>query len=36
MQGNAYQLDNLVSFFDPKDNLPQTSWILKKYIDKPE
>lgn len=26
----------LVSYFDPKDNLPQTGWILKKYLDKPE
>jgi hypothetical protein len=26
----------LVSFFDPKDNLPQTGWIMKKYLDKPE
>jgi len=26
----------LVSYFDPKDNLPQTGWIMKKYIDKPE
>lgn len=26
----------LVNFFDPKDNLPQTGWVLKKYIDKSE
>jgi len=26
----------LVSFFDPKDNLPQTGWILKKYLNKPK
>jgi len=26
----------LVSFFDPKDNLPQTGWVMKKYLDKPE
>lgn len=26
----------LVSFFDPKDNLPQTGWIMKKYLDKPD
>lgn len=26
----------LVSYFDPKDNLPQTGWILKKYLNKPE
>lgn len=26
----------LVSYFDPKDNLPQTGWIMKKYLDKPE
>jgi hypothetical protein len=25
-----------VSYFDPKDNLPQTGWIMKKYLDKPE
>lgn len=25
----------LVSYFDPKDNLPQTGWIMKKYLDKP-
>ncbi len=24
-----------VSYFDPKDNLPQTGWIMKKYLDKP-
>ncbi|GAB2502998.1 hypothetical protein [Algoriphagus taiwanensis] len=24
-----------VSYFDPIDNLPQTGWILKKYLDKP-
>lgn len=24
-----------VSFFDPKDNRPQTGWILKKYLEKP-
>lgn len=24
------------SYFSPKDNLPQTGWILKKYLDKPE
>jgi hypothetical protein len=26
----------LVSYYDPKDNLPQTGWILKKYLNKPE
>lgn len=26
----------LVSFFDPKDNLPQTGWIMKKYLNKPK
>ncbi|MEC4050080.1 hypothetical protein OX284_011615 [Flavobacterium sp. SUN046] len=26
----------LVSYFDPKDNLPQTGWIMKKYLDKPD
>jgi hypothetical protein len=26
----------LVSYFDPKDNLPQTGWIMKKYLDKPK
>ncbi|MDP1814568.1 MAG: hypothetical protein Q8K92_08995 [Leadbetterella sp.] len=25
-----------VSYFSPDDNLPQTGWILKKYLDKPE
>lgn len=25
-----------VSYFDPKDNLPQTGWIMKKYLSKPE
>ena len=25
-----------VSYFSPSDNLPQTGWILKKYLDKPE
>jgi hypothetical protein len=25
-----------VSYFDPKDNLPQTGWIMKKYLNKPE
>ncbi len=25
-----------VSYLDPNDNLPQTGWILKKYLDKPE
>ncbi|CAN5840926.1 hypothetical protein BH24BAC1_BH24BAC1_08880 [soil metagenome] len=25
-----------VSYFDPKDNLPQTGWIFKKYLDKPK
>lgn len=25
-----------VSYFSPVDNLPQTGWILKKYLDKPE
>jgi hypothetical protein len=25
-----------VSYFDPKDNLPQTGWIMKKYLDKPK
>jgi hypothetical protein len=24
-----------VSYFDPIDNLPQTGWIMKKYLDKP-
>lgn len=23
-----------VSYFDPKDNLPQTGWIMKKYLNK--
>lgn len=26
----------LVSYFDPNDNLPQTGWILKKYLEQPE
>jgi hypothetical protein len=26
----------LVSYFDPKDNLPQTGWIMKKCLDRPE
>lgn len=25
-----------VSYLDPKDNLPNTGWIIKKYVDKPE
>lgn len=25
-----------VSYFDPIDDLPQTGWILKKYLNKPE
>ncbi|TXD79274.1 hypothetical protein [Algoriphagus ratkowskyi] len=25
----------LVSFFDPKDNLPQTGWVMKKYLSRP-
>lgn len=25
-----------VSFFDPKDNLPQSGWIMKKYLNKPD
>lgn len=25
-----------VSYFDTEDNLPQTGWIMKKYLDKPE
>lgn len=25
-----------VSFFSPSDNLPQTGWIMKKYLDKPK
>ena len=25
-----------VSYFDPKDNLPQTGWIRKKYLNKPK
>jgi hypothetical protein len=25
----------LVNYFDPTDNLPQTGWIWKKYLDKP-
>lgn len=25
-----------VSYFDPKDNLPQTGWIMKKYLNKPK
>ena len=25
-----------VSYFDPKDKLPQTGWIMKKYLDKPK
>ena len=25
-----------VSYFDPTDNLPQTGWIMKKYLDSPE
>lgn len=25
-----------VSYISPKDSLPQTGWIFKKYIDKPE
>lgn len=24
-----------VSYFDPIDNLPQTGWVLKKYLDQP-
>ena len=24
-----------VSYFDPNDNLPQTGWVMKKYLDKP-
>jgi hypothetical protein len=24
-----------VSYFSPNDNLPQTGWIMKKYLDKP-
>ena len=24
-----------VSYFDPKDNLPQAGWIMKKYLEKP-
>ena len=23
-----------VSYFDPKDNLPQSGWVMKKYLDK--
>ena len=26
----------LVSFFDIKDNLPQTGWVMKKYLNKPK
>lgn len=25
-----------VSYFSPKDYLPQTGWVMKKYLDKPE
>ncbi|PRZ23284.1 hypothetical protein [Flavobacterium granuli] len=25
-----------VSYFSPSDNLPQTGWIMKKYLDKPK
>ena len=25
-----------VSYFSPTDNLPQTGWIMKKYLDKPK
>jgi hypothetical protein len=25
-----------VSYFSPNDNLPQTGWIMKKYLDKPK
>jgi hypothetical protein len=25
-----------VSYFNPEDNLPQTGWIMKKYLDKPK
>jgi hypothetical protein len=25
-----------VSYFDPIDNLPQTGWIMKKYLDEPK
>ncbi|QDK77622.1 hypothetical protein EXU85_03045 [Spirosoma sp. KCTC 42546] len=25
-----------VSYFSPIDNLPQTGWIMKKYLDKPK
>ncbi len=25
-----------VSYFDPKDNLPQTGWVMKKYLVRPE
>lgn len=25
-----------VSYFDPEDNLPQTGWIMKKYLNKPK
>ena len=25
-----------VSYFDPIDNLPQTGWIMKKYVDEPK
>ncbi|WP_369765201.1 hypothetical protein [Flavobacterium sp. WC2429] len=25
-----------VSYFNPSDNLPQTGWIMKKYLDKPK
>ncbi len=25
-----------VAYFSPVDNLPQTGWIMKKYLDKPE
>jgi hypothetical protein len=25
-----------VSYFSPSDNLPQTGWIMKKYLDRPE
>jgi hypothetical protein len=25
-----------ISFFNPKDNLPQTGWVMKKYLNKPK
>lgn len=25
-----------ISYFDPMDNLPQTGWIMKKYLDEPK